>query len=275
MPRFLEAPRSRRTDEGFTLVEAVVSMVILALLSTGIIAGSNMIVRMTADNRSRQIAVNIAEQQLDIDRGILDPFNVHPFGGTSASAAVTNNISGRTYTTTQATSLVGVDRNDISCGSGSTIYYRRISVTVDWTGRLATTNPVQSDTILSPNGRINDASTGSIAVQVTGAAGIGESGVAVSIAPVSGTASALQSQPSATDIDGCSYALGVTPGTYKVTISRSASVDTMQVASPFNAAVTVVAGATYPVNFTYDQSGTFSLTYPSVPRSRSPRPSRS
>jgi prepilin-type N-terminal cleavage/methylation domain-containing protein len=254
--------RTGRSDSGFTLVEAVVSMVILALLSTGIIAGTNMIVRMTADNRSRQIAVNIAEQQLDTDRGILDPFNVHPFGGTSPNPAATQTVSGRTYTTTQATSLVSVDGNDISCGSGSTIYYRRISVTVDWTGRLATTTPVESDTILSPNGRINDASTGSIAVQVTGAAGTGESGVSVSVAPVSGTATALQSQPSATDVDGCSYALGVTPGTYKVSISRSASVDTSQVAAPSNATVTVVAGATYPVNFTYDQSGTFAVTYP-------------
>lgn len=278
MPRFLEALRSRRTDEGFTLVEAVVSMVILALLSTGIIAGTNMIVRMTADNRSRQIAVALAEQQLDLDRGILDPFAVHSFGtcpATTATASpspsstavaisgptVATIVSGRTYSTSQCTSLVSVDGTDVTCGSGKTLYYRRISVFVDWTGRLATTSAVQSDTILSPNGRINDASTGSIAVQVNGATGTGESGVTVNIDPVSGTAAALQSQPAATDIDGCSYALGVNPGTYKVTVSRSASVDTTQTAAPYKGTVVVSAGTTTPVTFTYDQSAQYNLSY--------------
>jgi type II secretory pathway pseudopilin PulG len=278
MIRLLEALRSRRTDEGFTLVEAVVSMVILAMLSTGIIAGTNMVVRMTADNRSRQVAVNLAEQQLDIDRGILDPFAIYGFGSCPVIAGqpqvvrpeVTTTISGRTYRTSQCTSLVSVDGTDVSCGSGKTLYYRRITVTVDWTGRLTTTTPVQSDTILSPNGRINDASTGSIAVQVAGADGTGEAGVRVQIDPYSSGGAALQAQPTATDIDGCSYALGVAPGTYQVTISRSGSVDTSQDPSPTQTNVTVVAGATQPVNFTYDQAVGYSMKYASGVTARLP-----
>ena len=261
MIRLTEALRSRRTDEGFTLVEAVVSMVVLALLSTGIIAGTNMIVRLTADSRSRQVAINLAEQQLDIDRGILDPFAVHAFGdGTNTNPAQTSVVSGRTYTVVQSTSLVSSAGADISCGSGSTIYYRRISVKVDWTGRLATTNAVESDTILSPNGRINDASTGSIAVQVNGASGLGQAGVAVSISPVGGNSSALQSQPPVTDVDGCTYALGLTPGTYKVQISRAGSVDTAQNPSP-SYQVPVAAGATTPKAFTYDSASQYTMSY--------------
>lgn len=264
MIRLLEALRSKRTDEGFSLVEVVVAMVILGLLATGISAGAGMVIRMTADNRSRQIAVNLAEQQLDIDRGILDPFDIHPFGPGETLPAKQQVVSGRTYTTTQSTSLKTVDGSDISCGSGRTIYYRRIAVSVDWTGRLGTTSPVTSETVISPNGRINDASTGSIAILVRGSAGTGESGVAVSITPVSATATPLQTQPVPTDVEGCSYALGVVPGTYRVAITRAGSVDTAQNPTPSTASsgnVTVTAGSTSPVNFTYDAAATFPVTY--------------
>jgi type II secretory pathway pseudopilin PulG len=264
MIRRLEALRSQQTDEGFTIVEAVISMVILGILTTGIVTGTNLVSRLTADNRSRQIAVNLAERQLDVDRGILDPFKISGFGvgsaDPSATPAVVQSVSGRDYTVSQATSLVGVDGADISCGSGKTIYYRRITVTVDWAGRLASTSPVQSDTILAPNGRINDAATGSIAVQVTGAYGLGESGVTVNITPYSGTAATLQSQPAMTNVDGCSFALGVYPGTYKVTVSRPGSVDTAQVQVP-STLVPVLAGSTAPATFAYDQSGVLPVQY--------------
>lgn len=261
MISLLEALRSKRADEGFSLVEVVVAMVILALVATGITAGTGMVVKFTADTRARQVAINLAEQQLDLDRGVLDPFDIHPFGGAASTPAKTQVVSGRTYTVTQTTSLVTTDGTDITCGSGKTIYYRRITVSVDWSGRLPTTNPVQSDTILAPNGRINDASTGSIAVLVTGANGMGQAGVTVRIDPASGTSTPLQTQPDVTDVDGCTYALGVYPGNYTVTISRAGYVDTTQVASP-SKTVPVTVGATASQTFTYDQASNYTLKYP-------------
>jgi hypothetical protein len=98
-------------------------------------------------------------------------------------------------------------------------------------------------------------------VLVTGSAGTGEADVAVTVTPVSGTASALQSQPDPTGPDGCAYATGVTPGTYKVAISRTGAVNTRQVANPSNSSVVVPAGATVPVSFTYDDAAMYTLTY--------------
>lgn len=254
MNRLIEALRPTRTDEGFSIVEVVVAMVVLTLLSTGIAAGTSVVARMTTDNRARQIAVNLAEAKLDADRAILDPTKI--YAGTS-----TQTVSGHTFTTTQTTSLVSDDGATITCGSGKTISYRQITVQVTWAGMLPTTSPVRSDTIMSPNGRINDASTGSISVLVTGSAGTPEQGVSVTVTPVSGSATALQSQPADTGPDGCSYATDVTPGTYKVTLTRAGSVDTLQAPHPYNDAVVVMPGATSSVTFSYDDAMNYNLTY--------------
>lgn len=256
MNRHTEALRSGRTDEGFSIVEVVVAMVVLAVLSTGIAAGTAVVARMTTDNRARQIAVNLAEAKLDEDRGILDPTKI--YAGTS-----TQTVSGHTFTTTQTTSLVSDDGSNITCGSGKTIYYRQITVQVTWAGMLSTTSPVRSDTIMSPNGRINDASTGSISVLVTGSTGTPEADVSVAVTPVSSTATALQTQPVPTGPDGCTYAMGVTPGTYKVTLTRSGSVDTNQSSNPYNDAVVVAPGATASVTFSYDDAMNYDLAYAS------------
>lgn len=254
-------------DEGFTLVEVIVAMVVFGLVSTGILTSANIVIRMTADNRSREVAANLAEQQLDTDRGILDPFQIHNIPAVAGGTPLTQQVAGRTYTITQSTSLVSVDGSDITCGSAKSIYYRRITVQVDWAGRLPTTTPVESDTVIAPNGRINDSSTGSIAVLVSGASGIGDAGVSVTISPLSSTAMALQSQPAVTDIDGCTYALGITPGTYRVAISKASSVDPTQTITPTTGQpnqpsdLVVTAGATAPVTFNYDQTATYPLAY--------------
>ncbi|MGT2425924.1 type IV pilus modification PilV family protein [Amnibacterium kyonggiense] len=267
MTRRPEALRSARTDEGFTLVEVLVAMLIFGLVSTGILTSANIVIRMTADNRSREVATNLAEQQLDTDRGVLDPFDVHNIPATAGGAPLTQTVSGRTYTITQTTSLVSADGSDITCGNSKSVSYRRITVQVDWTGRLATTAPVQSDTILAPNGRINDSSTGSISILVSGVTGAGESGVSVTITPQPGTATALLSQPAPTDVDGCAYAFGLTPGTYRVAISKPNSSDQLQNATPTTGTtpepgdLNVTAGATTPLTWSYDQNATYPLVY--------------
>lgn len=267
MTRRLDPSRLKGPDDGFSLVEVIVAMVIFGLVSTGILTSANIVIRMTADNRSREIAVNLAEQQLDTDRGILDPFKIHNIPATAGDPPVTQAVSNRTYTITQTTSLVSVDGSDITCGSAKSIYYRRITVQVDWTGRLPTTAPVQSDTVIAPNGRLNDSSTGSIAVLVSGASGAGESGVGVTITPLSGGATTLLSQPAVTDVDGCTYAMGITPGTYRVALSKPNSQDQQQVVTPTTGQrnepgdPVVTAGATYPLTFTYDQVATYPLVY--------------
>ena len=40
-------------DEGFTLIEVMVALLVFAILSTGIVAGATTIIELTGDNRAR------------------------------------------------------------------------------------------------------------------------------------------------------------------------------------------------------------------------------
>jgi len=241
------------TDEGMSLIEVVVALMVFMVISVGVAYSSVTILRMTEDIRSRQVASNLATSELDNARATADPFDI-------VNGVSTTVVSGTTYTITRSTSWVETSGADVACGSGTgTLQAKRVNVTVTWNGMLNTTQPVRSDTLISPDTRINDPALGTIRISVLNVAGTGSAGVAVTVTPTT-TGAALTTPPDPTDTDGCSFALKVTPGTYKVAISRADSVDTLQVANPFQT-VTVTAGGSVASQFQYDYAGKFNLTY--------------
>lgn len=242
-----------KTDEGMSLIEVVVALMVFMVISVGVAYSSITILRMTDDIRSRQVASNLATSELDLARAAADPFDI--VNGTRTTV-----VSGITYTIKRSTSWVETSGADVGCGSGTgTLQAKRVNVTVTWNGMLNTTQPVRSDTLISPDTRINDPALGTIRVSVLNVGGTGSAGVSVSVTPTVNGA-ALTTPPDPTDTDGCSFALKVVPGTYKVAISRADSVDTQQVANPFQT-VTVTAGGSVASQFQYDYAGKFNLTY--------------
>ena len=241
------------TDEGFSLVEVVVALMVFSLIAIGVGYSTLSIIRITEDTRSRQIATNLATTEIDNTRAAADPFSI-------VNGSYTSVVGTTTFTINRATSWVTLSGADVACGSGTgTLQAKRVNVTVTWAGILNTTPPVRADTLISPDNRINDPSLGTIRISVLGVAGTGSSGVHVTIAPTSGGA-ALTDPPADTDTDGCSYALKVTPGTYSVTLSRSNSIDSAQVASPVKSVV-VTAGGSIATQFQYDYAAKFNLVY--------------
>ena len=252
-----------RGDAGLTLVEIVVSLVVFAIMASGIVAGAITVTRMSADNRAREIATHLASQDLDAVRLIGNPFNVH---NTTYSPP-----SNPGFTVTRATSWVSSTGSDVGCGSSVNLQYRRVDVAVTWAGKLGTTLPVRSDVIIAPNGPISDPTTGTILVSVKNRNGNGQSGVGVTITPASApagnTAVALPSQPLPTDSDGCTIAMTVTPGAYTVTLGQTSYLSSLSATtaqSMVNAPVvpvSVAAGSTASASFVYDQAATFPVTY--------------
>lgn len=254
MNRIRAALQKARSDEGISLIEVVVAMMVFAVIALGVGYSTLTIIKMTDDTRSRQVASNLATSEIDTARAFKDPFDI-------VNDEHTVTVGSKTFTVTRETSWVTTSGADVGCGTGSgTLQAKRVNVEVTWGGMLSSTAPVRSDTLISPDNRINDPKLGTIRISVLNAAGTGSAGVAVAISPTSTGTPVLSTQPDATDTDGCSYALKVQPGTYNVAISRSNSIDDSQNTAPVKS-VTVTAGTSVAALFQYDSVATFNLTY--------------
>lgn len=239
-------------DAGMTIIEVVVALVVLAIMSTGIAAGTATINRITSDSRYREIATNLAAQDLDSARALGDPFKILP-------QTSTQSVSGRLYTTVRDTSWVSSGGADVGCGTSTNYTYRRVTARVTWAGQLTTTQPVVSSTVIAPTSHITDAGTGAISIKVIGSDGTARAGVAVAVVSKVGGQTPT-AQPAATDSQGCAYATQLLPGTYTVTLSKDGYIDTNQDTSPAQD-ITVAAGSTAPWTPQYDQWATFTTSY--------------
>jgi prepilin-type N-terminal cleavage/methylation domain-containing protein len=252
-------PFRPQADAGMTLIEVVVALLVFAIIASGVVAGMTTIARMTADDRDRVAAANLAAEQTDLARAIGDPFKLSD--ATTTQSFPTPGGGTRVFTITRTISWVSSAGADISCGSSTNLFFMRVHVLVTWDGELPTTAPVQTDTVIAPDGRIADPTTGTIAVSVVGSDGLPMAGVSVTIVPTSGGGS-LASQPDPTNDAGCTYETKVAPGTYAVTIGKSGYIDVNQSTAPSKPAV-VTVGTTQSVSFQYDKAATFPVVYAS------------
>jgi type II secretory pathway pseudopilin PulG len=242
-----------RDDEGFGMAEVIVALMVFTVIALGMAAALMSMTRLVGDNRNREIAAGLAAQEIDRLRAVTDPFSVH------TNSTQTQTVGNTTFTIDREVSWVSTTGSTANCGGGGgVLQYKRVNVNVTWPGQQTLVSPVESDTILAPATRINDPSLGTILVSVLGADGRGRSGVGVTITPTSGGAAV--GSVAATDSDGCTYVLKVTPGTYSVQINKAAYIDVNQIASP-SFSLTVAAGSSQTANFQYDQQASFGLKY--------------
>lgn len=244
----------RAADEGFTLIEVLVALLVFAIVSTGIIAGLTTIVQMTTDNRSRVTAANLASQDLDQVRAISDTYTVqsvpsHPLY-----------VDGKTYRLTRTVTWISSAGASVSCNSSTNLFFLHVNVRVTWDGMIGTETGVQDDTILAPADGSTNSSLGAIAVSVVGFDGQPVSGIAVSVAVATGGPGEAPTAPKPTTADGCTYANGVKPGNYVVSIFKSGYRDQTGNTNP-SKSVTVQAGSTSSVQFVYDQAGVINVVY--------------
>lgn len=248
--------RKASGDDGVTLVEVIVAMFIFALISVGVIQTMLSVLSVSRDSRSRQVALNLAAQEIDRSRETADLFELL----TADLAPVV--VNGDTFHVHRETQWVSDPNADLVCGAGGgELRYKRVNVTVTWDNMRPSTEPVRSDTVIDPRTRINDPTKGTILVTVLTGGGEGSAGVAVSASPASPPAGAVSpGAVAATDSEGCSYILRVTPGNYNVTVSRSGYVDEEQGVTS-SATVSVAAGTSTNVQFQYDLAATVTTTY--------------
>ena len=243
-------------EAGVSLIEVLAAMLIFAIIAVGVGFGIVTSLYLSNDARSRESAVNLAAQEIDLARSASNVFAVLE----RTTTVVQNGTTFRVHRTTEWETTTGADGN---CGSGGgQLRYRRVNVSVTWDSMRATTPVVRADSALAPGSRINDPSLGTVLVSVLSASGRGAAGVAVSAVPgaVPNGAASLTETPAATDAQGCSYLLKVRPGTYDVSVSYPNFVDRDQ-ATTSTQTVGVAAGGAASVAFTYDKAGTVTVRY--------------
>jgi hypothetical protein len=268
-----ETPGPLRGESGFSILEVVISLVVLM---TVLVAVSSLLVtsfKVGANSRYRQVATGIATSKLDYQVQVGASTLVGEVGDTALSSVAS---AGQTYVVEMEISPY-TSSNASSCANpNGGLAMLKITVWVTWanvvsgtkwwqSGNSASTGLLVSETTLLalPSTAFNG-NDGSILVDITGASGStdGIAGVTVTATAGSTTYSAV------TTSSGCALFANLTPGSWVIAGSLAGYIDNLDdwstssnSASPLSSTQTVTAGIVNSVTFTYDKEGTVTPTY--------------
>jgi prepilin-type N-terminal cleavage/methylation domain-containing protein len=251
-----------REDAGFSLIEVMVALTILAIVTA--LAATTLISTLgsTSDDRARVAAANLASRELAFVRAAFESPTQGPQsiplgqvvnglplpGGTAGNPLVVDN---RSYTVTRTTEWQAQGASSGPCDGGASgqLAYMRVGVLVTWKG-IGKTTPVTSATLLTPPLGTYDAGTGHIKAKIIDDQGAPEAGTTVTVTSGASTVDVQQ-----TASDGCAFFGFLDPGTYTVTVSRAGYID--QSWSPTTSqSVTVVANSVASASFAYAAAAT-------------------
>lgn len=248
------------SDDGLTIVELLVSMVIFALISAAVIANLGLGLTLSRTDRQRSVAANLAAQDLDAVRNL--GVTALPLGQTNTTATV----DATTYTVERTTEWVTKDATSGACdgGAGARQAYVRVNVQVSWP-QMAGVLPVQSDTLIYPKAGSTNPNTGGISIKVRDRTAQPQTNVLAKVTGPGGTFSQFTAD------DGCAFFPFLLPGTYTGTVSSAGYVDLVGNSAP-SVQLGVTIGATTATAFDYDRAASLLVTlagptasYPPVP----------
>jgi type II secretory pathway pseudopilin PulG len=211
------APRARTSDEGFSIVEVVVAVVILAMAVTVLAALMTRTLGLANSNTQRTTAANLATQQvekLQTMRALDIP------DGRITIGPVT--VGGTAYTIFQSSKYVTVNGSACS-GTTGDLTSKVITLRVTWPN-MGNVKSVRSGTIRALGTGSNDlsSSTGAAAVAVQNSVGDPTAGVSVTLQTAPG-GTVVGTQTSGDD--GCVVFAGLAPGNYTASANTTGYVN--------------------------------------------------
>lgn len=270
------APRlpHKVADEGFSLIELVVAMVVLGAMSVAVIGVILHTQAQSVNNRSRIAAANLAAREIDIvreefTRSLTAPatlaaagtvVNPHPLPDQVVGAPL--EIDGKQYTVTRSVAWNATGTGASACEGGSLVNHPTLRVTVDVTWpNMGSTRPVTSSTNMAPPKAAGVlGNTSFVAVAVTASDGLPYPGRTVRVF-ASG-----ESRTSSTDSAGCAV-VQVTPaagtGTnYNAQVSGVNHVDIAGNPAPLvNVGLVARGTLNSNVKLSYDRASTLVLRF--------------
>ena len=243
--------RRLAAEEGFGIIEVVVSALVVILVSIGVFAAIDAAGRTADSNKSRSAASALAQADQERMRSMTISDLI-----ANSDKTRTDAVDGESYTVRSQASYVidPADANVTSCTSSErNPRYLKLTSTVSWPA-MRGTSPVQQDTLRAiPTGSLKG--LGSLAVGIQDRNAVGVAGVSVSI-------SGPQSYSGTTNANGCVIFGYVNSGTYTVTFSKSGYVEPTY---PNRATVTdsavVAEDSMASKSYVYDRAGAVNVAY--------------
>ncbi|WP_380175594.1 prepilin-type N-terminal cleavage/methylation domain-containing protein [Kineococcus sp. DHX-1] len=241
--------RKADADDGFTLVEVVVAMFILAIVASSVAAILVQALRVTGDNTRRTTAANIAAEQIEDVR-------TQRAVDIADTAVSTTTVGGTTYTVSQNAAYQASDSAASICtGAGTKVSAKRVTVSVTWPS-MGQTKPVDVSTLVSLGlGQSGLDSTKAIsAVYVQSAANTPQTGIAVTLSP--------GGMSKTTGADGCAVFTGLDPtANYSATVNQTGYVDELGVQNSTRSVNVQGAGTVGRTVLNYDVPALLTTTY--------------
>lgn len=273
---FVRLRRRLAADNGFSLIEAVVALSILALVSTSFTYGMNLALRVTRDDRLRQQATHLAERELEIVRNKFQHSDESGQLGVLQAGRVTNDaplpggtqgqpleIDGREFIVERTSSIQLKGNGESPCdgggsGVGTSVDYLTIAVNVavSWSdsGQIRT---VESNTLLTPVKGV-EGDVGYIAAKLTDSLNEGTENVAVL---ASGPSTSVTQYTAA---DGCAVFMFSNAGDYTLELNSPGYVNQEGFQNTEKTA-TLEKGKLKVITFSYERAATLSVDYATAP----------
>ncbi len=242
-------PPGRRTppaEDGFALIEVLVSALVLAIVAAGIIAVLQATTRSAAAERSHSEAYAISQE----DQARLRSMRLSSLNRLEQTRTVS--VDGNEFKVkSQGVFINNTKRQPSSCTTGETSAdYVQITSTTSWPEGH---QPVVMQSIVSPSNGSLDPNHGTLLVTTKNAAGNPLGGVGVS-GSGPGTFSGT------TDSTGCANFSDLPAGTYEVTASGTGLVGKDGL-SPHAEPAGVIAGSSAPLVLQYDYGATMPVEF--------------
>jgi prepilin-type N-terminal cleavage/methylation domain-containing protein len=265
-------------DHGFSLIEAVVALSILALVSTSFTYGMNLALRVTRDDRLRQQATHLAERELEIVRNTFQHSDETGQLGVLQAGRVTNGaplpggtqgdpleVDGREFIVERTNSIQLKGNGESPCDGGESVDYLTIAVNVrvSWSD-AGQTHAVESNTLLTPVKGV-EGDVGYVAAKLENSAGTGTGNVPVVATGPSGSSTRY------TAADGCAVFMFTAEGEYTLELNSAGYVNQEGFRNT-EKTVTLEKGTLNVVTFAYEESASIEVSYGTAPGHVLPTP---
>lgn len=258
----LLAVRRGHEEKGFTLIELMVALLILAILMSASLVGILQGFRLSRSTQDRVVAANLATSVLEqAESKAITTAGFTTVEATITSPATNSQVQqGVTYTSTETSEWEAEGEGSSVCalananGGTSTVTTYILRTTVETTWGQSGQSVSQSTLLAPPNGSLSSAD-GSLPVLVETNDGAPEAGLTVTVSSAGSPSNPITPISITTGSDGCAFFAQLPPGTYTATVSAAGYVSSSEQPTFTDTPITVSAGSQQLVKALYMPAG--------------------